>query len=133
MGTRSLTIFKGEKDSEIVVMYKQYDGYPTTLGLDLATFLSGMRIVNGYSSASTEKQANGMNCLAAQVVSHFKEEIGDIYLYSPNTRDCGEEFIYTITGNVGQEAHINVWDVYYKKVLFCGPASEVKQQIETEK
>ena len=38
-----------------------------------------------------------MECLAAQLVSHFKgDQIGNFYLYPSGTRDCGEEYIYTV-------------------------------------
>ena len=37
-----------------------------------------------------------MDCLAAQLIAHFKKEAGGFYLYSAGTRDCGEEYIYTI-------------------------------------
>ena len=63
MGTRSLTHFIERhteqpkdkrkkaivKDTEIVVMYRQYDGYPSGHGIDLSEFLSKGRLVNGIS------------------------------------------------------------------------------------
>lgn len=40
MGTRSLTVFIDEhNDKEIVVMYRQMDGYPEGHGQDLVDFL----------------------------------------------------------------------------------------------
>ena len=50
MGTRSLTIVKESIDpscEDIIVMYKQFDGYPEGLGLRLANFLKGFIIING--------------------------------------------------------------------------------------
>ena len=45
MGTRSLTVFNNEMDnSEIVVLYRQYDGYPTGHGRDLLSFLNNMEV-----------------------------------------------------------------------------------------
>ena len=95
MGTRSLTIILDENGKEICVLYRQYDGYPTGHGADLKEFLDGFMVVNGYGSDDPPKAANGMGCLAAQIVSHFKSGIGGFYLYPAKTRDCGEEYIYT--------------------------------------
>jgi len=115
MGTRSLTIFNDEwKNEEIVVLYRQYDGYPEGHGTDLLTFIDSMKIVNGISLISLngdERIANGMGCLAAQAIAHFKEETGKFYLYSAGTRDIGEEFIYTLYFK-NKELKIKVQDVY---------------------
>ena len=47
MGTRSLTTFKEDHtDKEIVVLYRQYDGYPEGHGIDLFRFLNKMNMVN---------------------------------------------------------------------------------------
>ena len=45
MGTRSLTFVKeqnGRKVSTYVCMYRQYDGYPSGHGLELAEFLGSL-------------------------------------------------------------------------------------------
>jgi hypothetical protein len=132
MGTRSLTVFKdGDLDSkEIVVMYGQMDGYPEGHGADLREFLKDMVIVNGISFDEERKIANGMGCLAAQVVANFKDSfgVGGIYLYPANSRDCGEEYIYTLYVDseddfgisVGDNISIKVEDAYTKKVLYNG-------------
>ena len=70
MGTRSLTIFQ-EKE-EIAVLYRQFDGYPEGHGRELAEFLSGYKFTKG--KIDNPKTANGMDCLAAQIVAHFKTE-----------------------------------------------------------
>jgi len=80
-------------------MYRQFDGYPDVHGVELANFLFNKKVVNGYSSIKDERVGNfnGASCLAASVISHFKNgKIGNIYLYSAGTRNCGEEYIYTI-------------------------------------
>lgn len=96
MGTRSLTIILDEERTEICVLYRQYDGYPTGHGAELKNFLSEFKIVNGYGSNDLSKTANGMGCLAAQIIGHFKSGIGGFYLYPAESRDCGEEYIYTV-------------------------------------
>ena len=42
------------KDTEIVVMYRQYDGYPSGHGIELAEFLAKGRLVNGISAVEKE-------------------------------------------------------------------------------
>ena len=110
MGTRSLTVF-GKGVDEIVVMYRQMDGYPTGHGQELAEFLDGFTVVNGYSFADNRKIANGLNCLAAQVIAHFKNGVGGFYLYPANTRDCWEEYIY-IVSEKNSAPYIEVIDTY---------------------
>jgi hypothetical protein len=94
MGTRSLTVIKDEKQ-EIAVLYRQYDGYPSGHGLELADFLKPFTVVNGLSGNKTNI-ANGMPCLAAQIIAHFKSEPGQFYLHAAGSRDLGEEYIYTV-------------------------------------
>tara|TARA_R100000458_G_C8278539_1_gene254969 strand:- start:13400 stop:13975 length:576 start_codon:yes stop_codon:yes gene_type:complete len=98
MGTRCLTRFIDERSGEdICVLYRQYDGYVEGHGRELVQFLAERRVVNGYTSADRERGwFNGMSCLAASVISHFKEKIGDFYLYPPNTEGLCEEYTYTI-------------------------------------
>lgn len=93
MGTRSLTVVQ-EGDTEIVVMYRQFDGYLEGHGKDLAEFLDGIPVVNGIGD--NRKVFNGVGCLAASLVAHFKDGAGSIYLYPAGTRDCGEEYTYII-------------------------------------
>ncbi len=52
MGTRALT-FVYDGDKPIVNLYRQYDGYPTGHGAELAQFLDGFKIVNGIGAEKT--------------------------------------------------------------------------------
>jgi len=134
MSTRSLTIFKSDDGQEIVVMYHHYDGYPRGYGKELAEFLEGMVLTSGIPFKNApEKFANGMNCLAAQVVSHFKKnDIGNIYLWPAGKRDLGEDYIYEVTSKEREEVIITAMKGYGKKeILFSGPASEVLKQINS--
>ena len=95
MGTRSLT--KVIEDGQILVnMYRQFDGYPSGHGRELFNFLENMTMVNGISMEETRRIANGAGCLAAQIVGHFKNEPGGIYLYPTATDYCGQEYEYLI-------------------------------------
>ena len=126
MGTRSLTVFIDEHSKkEIVVMYRQYDGYIEYHGKRLCDYLQSFdEVVNGIGANDyVRKTANGMSCLTAQAIMHFKSKIenrdyntkvfnpetgfmesavmkgnhtGGIYLYPAGTRDYGEEYIYVV-------------------------------------
>ena len=96
MGTRSLTFVYDESGKKIINMYRQFDGYPTGHGAELAEFLNSGRMVNGLRLGADEKFFNGMGCLAAQLVAHFKQESGGFYMYSVDQKDCGQDFEYHI-------------------------------------
>ena len=96
MGTRSLT-FVYDDTQKIVCMYRQFDGYPSGHGRELATFLNGfVDVVNGIRIGDTRKIANGMGCLAAQLITNFKTEAGGFYLYPTSTKDAGQEYEYHV-------------------------------------
>jgi hypothetical protein len=94
MSTRSLThIYDDGKI--LLTFYRQSDGYPEGHGKDLSEFLTGFQIVNGLSG-DKGKIANGMGCLAAQIIKHFKECPGGIYIYPLGSSDCGEKYVYSV-------------------------------------
>lgn len=131
MGTRSLTVFTDETQGELAVMYRQFDGNPSGHGKELCEFLSNMTIVNGYSGGmAAGTHANGMGCLAAQVVAHFKNKagLGGIYLYPAGTRDVDEEYIYFVSNSNGRP-WVQVLDAG-NTVLYGGTALEVLRDIE---
>ncbi len=100
MGTRALTfVYDGERP--IINLYRQYDGYPSGHGAELAQFLEGYTVVNGFGEKRS-KLANGMGCLAAQLVANFKTEVGQFYLHSPNEKDCGQDFEYHVYSKDGE-------------------------------
>tara|TARA_R100000234_G_C4956593_1_gene159846 strand:- start:435 stop:875 length:441 start_codon:yes stop_codon:yes gene_type:complete len=138
MGTRSLTVFNDTyENEEICVLYRQYDGYPEGHGTDLLNFLKDMKVVNGINSENEKwKISNGMDCLAAQIVSHFKSGPGYFYINRADTRDVGEEFIYTLYYK-NNDLHIKVEDTYENDdikqpdghLLFDGIIDEYEQWI----
>jgi len=132
MGTRSLTFIKDEydKNNNIICMYRQYDGYLSGHGKELAEFLQDFTVVNGYSNITPARSANGMSCLAAQLVAYFKDGIGNIYLYPTNTSDVGEEFIYTIS-LIDNQLNIDVKD-WNDKIIFSGTPTKLIERINTK-
>ena len=95
MGTRCLTVIVNEwENEEVVVLYRQFDGYPSVHGLELAEFLHNITMTDGLQGKNT---ANGIACLSAQIIAHFKDAPGQFYLYPAGKRDIGEEYIYTVS------------------------------------
>ena len=82
MGTRSKTTIFDEHGQPLVSIYRQMDGHFESHGEELAAILKDIAIVNGYGSDTPKKAANGMGCLAAQVIAALKTEqgIGGIYI-----------------------------------------------------
>ena len=130
MGTRSLTYIEEsygenrEKKQNILCMYRQYDGYLSGHGAELAEFLQDFTVVNGYNSNTPKRAANGMGCLAAQLIAHFKDDIGNIYIHEPNDSDCGEEYTYTVYEEDGK-VRIRAYDVWAKKIIFDGSPKQM--------
>ena len=148
MGTRSLTrVIDRQKDLSLakghlaknvrksyINMYRQFDGYIEGMGVDLAEFLLPFTIVNGISLNENRKIANGSGCLAAQLVSHFKEEPGGIYLHPTEGKpgDCWEEYIYTIFVSDSEKENITiaVYDVWERKNIFVGTPAELLTKVK---
>lgn len=117
MGTRSLTfVYDNYRDEQgkmvyrpIINLYRQYDGYPSGHGQDLVNFLAPLRVGNGIGADSTNF-ANGMGCLAAQLVANFKEGAGQFYLYPTDCTDCGQDYEYHVYENEDKELCVRVTD-----------------------
>ena len=94
MGTRSLT-FVYDGDVPVINIYRQYDGYPSGHGHELAQFLDSKTLVNGYGEQNSV-EANGMGCLAAQLIVQLKHGVGGIYIYPVSSTDCFQEYEYHV-------------------------------------
>lgn len=128
MSTRSLTVITSQSsNSEICAFYRQQDGYPEGHGRALCDFLSDIHIVNGMQLNESRKTANGMDCLAAQLVSHFKgDSPGNFYLMRADTRNVGEEYIYAVRRKENDNTVcIEVYDVYGDTTLFNGDMNDM--------
>ena len=97
MGTRSLTYVYVE-DTPIMCMYRQFDGYPSGHGVELAEFLTQIEMGNGISgSPELFSFANGMGCLAAQMIVNFKKSPGGFYIYPVELdQACWQEYEYHV-------------------------------------
>jgi hypothetical protein len=105
MGTRALT-FVYDGSTPIVNMYRQYDGYPSGHGLELAAFLTRGKLVHGLSGKD-EVVFNGIRCLAAAMIANFKETPGGFYIYSVEDTECGQDYEYHVY-QVGDELRVRV-------------------------
>ncbi len=100
MGTRSHTVIKQGKEI-YAVMYRQFDGYLTGHGTELAEFLEGFQFVNGFNSdleTADLKVANGPGCFAAQMVTYFKGKVANKRNYDWETKDIVEYIGNTVGG-----------------------------------
>ena len=97
MGTRSLTYVYVE-DTPIMCMYRQFDGYPSGHGVELAEFLTQIEMGNGISGEpELFSFANGMGCLAAQMIVNFKKSPGGFYIYPVELdQACWQEYEYLV-------------------------------------
>lgn len=107
-------------------VYKQFDGYPDGYGVELANFLLSRKLVNGIG---TDRNVfNGVGCLAAAHVAHFKTEAGGIYMCPTEHNDEGVSYAYyvTITWNFPDKFSINmvVKGGYTGEVEFDGTPEE---------
>jgi hypothetical protein len=129
MGTRSLTRVKKGR-STLVTIYRQFDGYPDALGVELYNlFKHTGKIVNGYSSHDKSPDTfNGMGCVAAFLVGQMKlfkynrtdkNPIGDVYIESNSVKDAGQDYEYIISEK-NDTLQIKVIGSWSNKTLFQG-------------
>ena len=150
MGTRSLSrVFETYKDEkknkqvkvQLVNMYRQYDGYPSGHGDELAEFLNGGKVVNGIGFGEKQTVFNGAGCLAAQMIAHFKDGAGGFYIYPTTAKDCGQEYEYEVIVDWHtHEVTLKCIEVGYiddrgnyrrgKRVLFEGSPSKYGEWLE---
>lgn len=98
MGTRSTTNILDENGNRLLCIYQQFDGYiEGGVGEKLIRLLEDRVVVNGYTMDDKERQNfNGMSCLAAEVVAHFKDGIGGTYIQALDEDYVGS-YDYTIS------------------------------------
>jgi hypothetical protein len=97
MGTRCLT-FVYDGDVPLINVYRQYDGYPSGHGHELAQFLNSKTLVRGFTDKNSA-EANGMGCLAAQLIVQLKHGVGGIYIHAVTSRDCDQDYEYHVYKN----------------------------------
>ena len=135
MGTRCLTFVYDDSSTDdgsaeaIMCIYRQFDGYPSGHGHELAQFLNSKTLVNGYTDKLSSTEANGMSCLAAQLVVQLKHGVGGIYIYAPMTgRDYSQDYEYHVYNDKVIVQNCNtVYDSGHYQVIFEGTWQEFAQ------
>jgi hypothetical protein len=125
MGTRArVNVIDGNK--AILSIYRQFDGYPSGLGKEVADFAKKLTIVNGYSSDKAKTQSNGMGCFAASLVKYLKDGIGNVYIRDTSDESHGEEFSYDLKNVEGK-----VWMTIYKgSMTFFGNPGDTPSEMK---
>ena len=131
MGTRSTIRFieKYEnRETQLVNIYQQFDGYIEGVGYELAKWLINKTIVNGFVSNDEKNNANGIGRLAAQFIKDFKKHIGGLYIVgSTNAQEYNYDVIIDARqiGRVNDIALIRISKYDEKAPVFIGRPSEL--------
>lgn len=109
MGTRStyriIQKYRDENGKTIqeplVLVYLQYDGYPSGHPSETAEWLASAQVVNGFSMPNANEEPkltfNGAGCLAAQFIEKMKDGVGGTYIHTLKSRGkCWEDYLYDI-------------------------------------
>ena len=123
-------------------IYHHYDSYPDHLGVGIAKFLSDIRVVNGLGSHKGKVLANGMGCLAAQVLTYLKlgrhydlekDEIqsGNVYLDAPNEKRGDIEYCYYIWATEDKGIWMSIFEGFgYPEDFKCTFVGKPEKLIE---
>ena len=133
MGTRAtIHIAKREEgvsfseipEKKIVSIYQQYDGYPEGLGVTIASYLEGKKIVNGLGGNRDAPVFNGLGCMAASIIKELKEEAGNVYIEDPERPSGWIDYEYYIWGDTGKDIWISIFDG--DKCIFVGKPDKLQ-------
>lgn len=109
-------------NQNLVLLYAQYDGYPTGHPLDTAKWLASGKVVNGLGPTDPQVLLfNGAGCLAAQLIAKYKGGVGGHYIYPMNQRgQCGEDYLYDIIVKDDREIEYIAygWNIKNDKAVF---------------
>jgi len=125
MGTRSTTHILDENGNRLLCIYQQFDGYiEGGVGEKLIRLLEDRVVVNGYTMDDKERRNfNGMSCLAADVVAHFKDGIGGAYIQALDEDYVGS-YDYTIScigdGKDSKPQRLKIKMQSYGEVIYDG-------------
>jgi hypothetical protein len=123
------------KETPICLVYVQYDGYPSGHPSEIAEWLAGSKVVNGFGVVEPHEVIfNGAGCLAAQLVHKLKKGTGGVYLHQLSNRgECGEDYLYDIIVKEDYTIEfvcIDNWDD--KKELFRGTPQEFVNKFQKQ-
>lgn len=110
-------------------IYHHYDGYPEGLGVELAEYLDGFKVVNGYGQ-KTSKVANGISCLSASVLSYLKDGPGNVYLDHPDTERTDLDYVYYVWATENKDIYISIFQYYNDECIFVGEPRTLIEKYE---
>lgn len=131
MGTRSTTtIYDG--DTPILSFYRQFDGYPSGHGQDLANFLIGKTVVNGIpGGVDGSTIVNGPGDLAVRLLTAIKNahggenDPGGLYCVAHDqTGDEDYHYDVVVTPTEGWGANATEGGIVVKVKCFGTPIAE---------
>ena len=121
--------FSEEPNQTIVDIYHHWDGYPEGLGVTLASYLDGKRVVNGIGSKDSEDLIfNGMGCLAASLVAYLKDGPGNVYIEGRNQHSW-IDYRYYIWGDYHKDIWISIFDD--SECIFVGKPDKLLEKYDT--
>ena len=101
--------FSEKPEKFMVSIYHHFDGYPEYLGVTLANYLDGKKIVNGLGE-DRETVFNGLGCMAASIIAELKEEAGNIYIEDPERPSGWIDYEYYVWGDNHKDIWISIFD-----------------------
>ena len=101
--------FSEKPNKTIVDIYHHWDGYPEGVGVTLASYLNDMKIVNGLGRDDTNV-ANGLGCLAAQLIAELKDGPGNVYIEDPERPHGWLDYEYYVWGDDNKDIWISIFD-----------------------
>jgi hypothetical protein len=126
-----------ENKKILVTIYRQFDGYLSGMGADLREGFGNIEIENGMTGdKEMGEAANGMGCLAAQIIASLKNCEGNVYIYHAGTSDVWEDYTYTIMPpdtkeGVGVGLRVKVTG-YNDRPVYEGLLSEMPEEEKDE-
>jgi hypothetical protein len=127
MATRSNIIF-ADNGRPFVNIYRHWDGYPSSAGVEICEFLKSFTLVNGISE-DKQTVANEIGCLAAWFLAKFKTEAGNYYIEKLRSDSHQTNaFGYVIDESKG-EITLTIWEG--ETLLFQGNVEKCLEFCQT--
>ena len=101
--------FSEKPERFMVSIYHHFDGYPEGLGVTIADYLDGKKIVNGLGG-DRGGVFNGLGCMAASIIAELKDEPGNVYIEDPENPSGWINYEYYVWGDYGKDIWISIFD-----------------------
>ena len=112
----------------MVSIYNHYDGYPEGLGVKLASYLDGWRIVNGMGRED-DTLFNGLGCMAASIIAELKDGPGNVYMEDPNKPHTWIDYEYYVWGDTDKDIWISIFSD--GDCIFVGKPDKLLEKYDT--